>query len=148
MLICQLSWILRVSLMYNLFYGSVFLLILPLGLLRLSFNCWIYCWMVFRFYWHTVSCILYTSQEKWHILSYNLYCLLILNVVVVYVSLQHIFTAFDLHGVHLPSFKAFKSFLILPFSKQSVPIISWMFISFKWCYCFIFLNFSIVFVYL
>ena len=50
------------------------------------------------------------------------------NVVVVFICLQQIFPAFDLLGVHLPSFKVSKSFLTLPFSLQCVPIISWMFL--------------------
>ena len=50
----------------------------------------------------------------------------LLNFVVVFTCWQHIFPAFDLHDVHLPSFKIFKSFLTLPFSIQCVPIISWM----------------------
>ena len=52
----------------------------------------------------------------------------LLNVLVVFNCLQHIFPTFDLHGVHLSSFKGFKSFLILPLSTQCVPIISWMFL--------------------
>ena len=50
------------------------------------------------------------------------------NVVVVFICLQQIFPAFDLLGVHLPSFKVSKSFLTLPFSLQCVPVISWMFL--------------------
>ena len=49
-----------------------------------------------------------------------------LNIVVVFTCLQHIFQAFDVHGVHLPSFKAFKFFLTLLFSIECVPIIFWM----------------------
>ena len=52
----------------------------------------------------------------------------LLNVVIVFTCLEHIFPAFDLHGVHLPSFKVFKSFLILPFSIQYIRIIPWMFL--------------------
>ena len=81
------------------------------------------------FYRHTVACTLNNPPDKWHILSHNLYCVYcLLNVVVVFTCLQHVFTAFDLHVVHLPSFKVFKSFLTLPFSIQCVPIISLMFL--------------------
>ena len=37
-------------------------------------------------------------------------------------------SSFDQHGVHLPSFKTFKSFLTPPFSIQCVPIISGMYL--------------------
>lgn len=50
-----------------------------------------------------------------------------LLIVVVFFCLQNVFSAFDLY---LPSFKVFKSFLILPFSMQFVPIISWIFFFF------------------
>ena len=50
------------------------------------------------------------------------------NVAVVFTYLQHIFPAFDLNGVHLPSFKVFKSFLTFPLGIQCVPIISCMFL--------------------
>ena len=52
----------------------------------------------------------------------------LLNLVVVFTCLQHIFPAFDLHGVHLPSFKVFRFLLTLPFSIQCLPIISWIFL--------------------
>ena len=60
----------------------------------------------------------------------GIFCLTVymFNVVVVFTYLQHIFPAFGLHGVHLPSFKVFKYFLTLPCSIQCVPIISWMFL--------------------
>ena len=61
----------------------------------------------------------------WNIFQVLFVCWL-LNVVVVFTCLQHTFPAFDLHSVQLPSFKVFKSFLILPLSIQCVPIISWM----------------------
>ena len=48
----------------------------------------------------------------------------LLNVVAVFTCLQHLFPAFNLYSVQLPSFKAFLS--TLPFSIQYVPIISWM----------------------
>ena len=47
---------------------------------------------------------------------------------VVFTCLQHIFQAFDLHGVHLRSFKVFKYFLTLPISIQCVAIIDWVFL--------------------
>ena len=52
----------------------------------------------------------------------------LLSLVVVFTCLQHIFPAFDLHGVHLPSFKVFRFLLTLPFSIQCLPIISWIFL--------------------
>ena len=65
----------------------------------------------------------------WNIFQFFLFffCWL-LNLVVVFTCLQHIFPAFDLHGVHLPSFKVFRFLLTLPFSIQCLPIISWIFL--------------------
>ena len=66
----------------------------------------------------------------------------LLNVVVVFTCLEHIFSALDLYGVDLPSFKVFKSLLTLPFSIQCVTMISLMFFfSNKCCYWFIFESF-------
>ena len=63
----------------------------------------------------------------WNIFQVLFVCWL-LNVVVVFICLQNTFPAFDLHSVHLPSFKVFKSFLTLSFFIQCVPIISWIFL--------------------
>ena len=65
----------------------------------------------------------------WNIFQFLLFCCCwLLNLVVVFTCLQHIFPAFDLHGVHLPSFKVFRFLLTLPFSIQCLPIISWIFL--------------------
>ena len=63
------------------------------------------------------------SSKLWYFICW------LLSVVVVFTCLQHIFAAFDLHGVHLPSSEVFKSFLTLRFSIKCVPVISGMFLN-------------------
>ena len=75
-------------------------------------------------YIHTLQSTL-LQFVLWNIFQVLCVCWL-MNLVLVFTFLQHIFPAFDLYSLHLPSFKAFKSFLALPFSIQCVRIISWM----------------------
>ena len=68
----------------------------------------------------------YLQFAMWNIFQVLFVCWL-LNVAIVFTCLRDIFPGFDLHGVHLPYFKVFISFLTLPFSIQCVQITSWMF---------------------
>ena len=75
---------------------------------------------------HSIRKMTY-SVSQWNIFQVLVVCWL-LNIAVVFTFSQHIFPVFALHGVHLPSFKDFKSLLTLLFSIQYVSIISEMFL--------------------
>ena len=93
--------------------------------------------MVSHFYWHAIGYILYTAWDNRHIYCLTICIVKYLRIFVCLLALEYccsfhlfacIFPVFDLHAVHLSSFKVFKYFLTLPFSIQLVPKVSWIYI--------------------
>ena len=108
--------------------------------------------LVSHFYQHTVGS--YCTLHRINAIFCYAICIvcwcswMLLNVVVVFTCLQDMFPAFDLHNVHLPSFKVFKFFLNLSFFIQCVPIISWMILFLLNAVISSFLNISLKFPYI